>query len=97
MMQERGVEVDHSIIHRWVLSYTPELDKRVRPYLNPTNASWRVDETYIQVKEAWKYLYRMVDSKGNTLDFMLSTKRDGKAAAQFFRILDLLGFNKKNC
>ena len=85
MMAERGVEVDHSTINRWVLSYAPELDKRVRPHLTLTNDSWRVDETYIQVKGAWKYLYRAVDSRGNTLDFMLSAKRDGRAAARFFR------------
>jgi transposase-like protein len=85
MMAERGVAVDHSTINRWVLKFAPELDKRIRRFLNPTNDSWRVDETYIQVKGAWKYLYRAVDSKGNTLDFMLSAKRDGKAAARFFR------------
>jgi transposase-like protein len=85
MMQERGVEVDHSTINRWVLKYAPELDKWIRPYLKPTNDSWRVDETYIKVRGVWKYLYRAVDSQGNTLDFMLSTKRDGKAAARFFR------------
>ena len=84
-MAERGVEVDHSTLHRWMLSYAPELDKRVRPHLSQTNDSWRVDETYIQVKGVWKYLYRAVDSLGNTLDFMLSAKRDGKAAARFFR------------
>ncbi len=84
-MAERGVEVDHSTIHRWVLSYAPELDQRLRPHLNETNDSWRVDETYIEVKGVWKYLYRAVDSMGNTLDFMLSAKRDGKAAARFFR------------
>lgn len=65
--------------------YAPELDKRIRPFLNPTNDSWRVDETYIEVKGKWKYLYRAVDSAGNTLDFMLSAKRAGKAAARFFR------------
>ena len=84
-MQERGVEVDHSTINRWVLKYSPELDKRVRPHLKPTNDSWRVDETYIKIKGMWKYLYRAVDSQGNTLDFMLSAKRDSKAAARFFR------------
>ena len=46
MMQERGLEVDHSTINRWVLKYSPELDKRCRRYLKPTNDSWRVDETY---------------------------------------------------
>jgi len=67
-MAERGIEVDHSTINRWVLKYAPELDKRIRPHLNQTNDSWRVDETYIKVKGQWKYLYRAVDSQGNTLD-----------------------------
>jgi len=85
LMQERGVAVDYSTINRWVLKYAPELDKRIRPYLKPTNDSWRVDETYIKIKGMWNYLYRAVDSEGNTLDFMLSAKRDSKAAARFFR------------
>jgi transposase-like protein len=85
MMQERGVAVDHSTLNRWVLKYAPELDKRIRRHLKPTNDSWRVDETYIKVRGVWKYLYRAVDSEGNILDFMLSAKRDGKAAARFFR------------
>ncbi len=84
-MLERGVEVDHSTLNRWVLKYAPQLDKRIRPHLRLTNDSWRVDETYIKVKGVWKYLYRAVDSEGNTLDFMLSAKRDAKAAERFFR------------
>lgn len=84
-MAERGVRVDHSTINRWVLQYAPELDKRIRPHLKPTNDSWRVDETYIEIKGEWKYLYRAVDSEGNPLDFLLSAKRDGKTAARFFR------------
>ncbi|MEM6452391.1 MAG: IS6 family transposase [Cyanobacteria bacterium P01_D01_bin.105] len=83
MMLERGVQVDHTTIYRWVQAYSPELDKRCRPYLKPTNDSWRVDETYIKIKGVWKYLYRAVDSTGNTLDFMLSAKRDAKAAKRF--------------
>lgn len=85
MMADRGVRVDHSTINRWVLKFAPELDKRIRRHLKPTNDSWRVDETYIQIKGEWKYLYRAVDSEGNTLDFLLCAKRNGKAAARFFR------------
>ena len=84
MMLERGVEVDHSTINRWVLRYSPELDQRCRPHLKLTNDSWRVDETYVKVKKQWKYLYRAVDSKGNTLDFLLTAKRDTNAAKRFF-------------
>ena len=83
-MQERGIEVDHSTINRWVLKYAPELDLRIRFHLQPTNDSWRVDETYVKVKGVWKYLYRAVDSVGNTLD-LLSAKRDAKAAERFLR------------
>jgi transposase-like protein len=85
MMLERGLNVDHTTVYRWVQAYAPELDKRCRPHLRPTNDSWRVDETYIEVKGEWKYLYRAVDSEGNTLDFMLSAKRDALAAERFFR------------
>ncbi|MEO0520875.1 MAG: IS6 family transposase [Cyanobacteria bacterium P01_A01_bin.116] len=85
MMLERGVKVNHTTIYRWVQAYSPELDKRCRRYLKPTNDSWRVDETYCKIKGKWKYLYRAVDSQGNTLDFMLSAKRDAKAAKRFLR------------
>ena len=84
MMCERGVEVDHSTLSRWVQKYAPEIDKRCRPHLQPTNDSWRVDETYIKVKGEDKYLYRAVDSLGNTLEFLLTAKRDAKAAKRFF-------------
>ena len=84
-MLERGIKVDHTTIYRWVQAYSPELDKRCRRYLKPTNDSWRVDATYVKVKGVWKYLYRAVDSAGNTLDFMLSAKRDAKAAQRFLK------------
>lgn len=63
MMIERGLEVDHSTINRWVLNYAPELDRRCRPHLKSTNDSWRVDETYVKVKKQWKYLYRELTVK----------------------------------
>ena len=74
MMLERGVQVDHTTIYRWVQAYSPDLEKRCRPYLKPINDSWRMDETYVKVKGVWKYLYRAVDSAGNTLDFLLSAQ-----------------------
>jgi transposase-like protein len=67
-----------------VLRYGPELDQRCRPHLKSTNDSWRVDETYVKVKKQWKYLYRAVDSEGNTIDFLLTAKRDTNAAKRFF-------------
>jgi IS6 family transposase len=85
MMAERGVEVDHTTIMRWVHQYSPEIEKKIRKHLRPTNDSWRVDETYIKVKGEWKYLYRAVDSDGSTIDFMLSAKRDRKAVKRFFK------------
>jgi transposase-like protein len=85
MMAERGVEVDHTTIMRWVHQYSPEIEKKVRRYLKPTNDSWRMDETYIKVKGKYKYLYRAVDSNGNTIDFMLSAKRDRKTAKRFLK------------
>ena len=84
MMTERGLTVDHSTIARWVLAYAGELEKRVKPQLKPTNDSWKVDETYIKVKGEWVYLYRAVDSDGNTLEFRLSATRDAAAATAFF-------------
>lgn len=84
-MFERGLNVDHTTIFRWVQAYSPEMDKRLNPSHPPTNDSWRVDETYIKIKGVWKYLYRAVNSEGNTLDFMLSAKRDAKAAKCFLK------------
>jgi transposase, IS6 family len=84
MMLERGLHVDHTTIYRWVQHYAPELEKRCRPYLKACNDSWKVDETYIKVKKIWTYLYRAVDSEGNTLEFLLSPTRDAEAAKRFF-------------
>ena len=84
MMRERGLHVDHTTIYRWVQRYAPEMEKRCKPHLNVTTDSWRVDETYVKVKKVWMYLYRAVDSQGNTLEFLLSATRDTEAAKGFF-------------
>jgi len=84
IMLERGLHIDHSTIYRWVQHYAPELDRRCRPHVKGTTDSWRVDETYIKVKKEWVYLYRAVDSRGNTLEFFLSPTRDAGAAKRFF-------------
>jgi transposase, IS6 family len=85
MLLDRGVAVDHSTIFRWIQAYAAELEKRIRPHLGLSNGSWRVDETYVRVKGRWTYLYRAVDSRGQTIDFLLSAKRDTAAAKRFFR------------
>ncbi|HHK5599315.1 TPA: IS6 family transposase [Bacillus tropicus] len=85
MMEERGLFLAHTTIMRWVHQYGPEFDKRIRRHLKQTNNSWRVDETYIKVKGQWMYLYRAVDSEGNTIDFHLSKTRDHRAAKRFFK------------
>jgi hypothetical protein len=85
MLLDRGVEVDHTTIFRWIQAYAAELEKRIRPHLRMSNGSWRVDETYVKVKGRWIYLYRAVDSCGQTIDFLLSAKRDAEAAKRFFR------------
>jgi IS6 family transposase len=70
---------------RWVQAYAPELNKRCRRHLKPANNSYRVDETYIKVMGSDKYLYRAVDSTGQTIDFLLTAKRDKAAAKRFLR------------
>jgi transposase-like protein len=85
LLEERGLNVDHTTVWRWVQYYGPELEQRLRRYLKPTNKSWRVDETYVRVKGRWCYLYRAIDSRGATIDFLLSALRDADAAKRLFR------------
>ena len=83
-MQERGVEVEPSTIMRWVPRYAPELEKRVRWYQGCRATSWRVDEAYVKVGGKWKYLFRAVDKEGRLIHFMLSHRRNTRAAYRFF-------------
>src|SRR5215216_384670 len=84
MMAERGIDLAHTTILRWVQCYVPEFEKRWNRYARPLGSSWRVDETYIKVRGEWKYLYRAVDKQGHTVDFFLSEHRDIESAKQFF-------------
>ena len=85
MMQERGVNVDPSTLFRWVQRYAPEVEKRVRRYQGSRCGCWRVDETYVRVGGKWKYLFRAVDKHGQLIDFMLSNRRNTRAAYRFLR------------
>jgi transposase-like protein len=85
LMRERGVWVDHSTINRWVVKFAPMLLRRARAHKRPVGTSWRMDETYIRVRGQWKYLYRAVDKRGATVDFLLTARRDADAALRFLR------------
>jgi putative transposase len=85
LMEERGVEVDHSTLNRWVIKYSPQLEEAFHRRKRPVWVSWRMDETYIKVKGEWRYLYRAVDKQGQTIDFLLTEHRDKEAALRFLK------------
>ena len=85
IMAERGVEVDHASLNRWVIKYAPQIAEQAQARKRPAACSWRMDETYIRVRGKWTYLYRAVDRDGQTLEFMLSENRDTAAARRFFK------------
>jgi putative transposase len=85
IIAERGVKVDHATLNRWVVKFAPLIAARAQARKRPTATSWRMDETYIRVKGKWTYLYRAVDRDGQTLDFLLSNRRDLSAARRFFK------------
>src|SRR5262245_55197271 len=83
LMAERGVEVDHATINRWVIKYSPPLEEAFHRRKRLVWVSWRMDETYIKIKGQWYYLYRAVDKTGQTIDFLLTEHRDEDAAKRF--------------
>jgi transposase-like protein len=85
MMAERGISVDHATIHRWIIRYSPELLERFNSRKRAVTGKWHIDETYIKVRGQWRYLYRAIDSNGDTVEFWFSEKRNLTAAKRFLR------------
>lgn len=83
IMKIRGVQVDHSTIQRWVYKFAPFIESEVKKRKYRVGLSWRLDETYIKVKGSWCYLYRAVDKSGNTVDFLLTRRRQRMSAQSF--------------
>jgi putative transposase len=92
MMAERSVFVDHATVHRWSLKILPVLAKAFRSRERTVGKRWRINETYINLRGRWKYLYRSVDRDGDTVDFLSTARRDEAAARRFLeRALNLHG------
>jgi len=85
LMAERGLAVDHTTIWRWIQRYGPEVHRRLRGQLKLKSATWHMDETFVRIAGRWLYLFRAVDSRGQTVDFYLSETRDREAAKCFLK------------
>ncbi|MFC1457397.1 IS6 family transposase [Microvirga arabica] len=85
MTAERGISVDYATVHRWIVRYSPELLERFNRRKRAVTRRWHVDETYIKVRGRWAYLYRAIDSDGDTVEFWLSERRSLAAAKRFLR------------
>jgi transposase-like protein len=84
LLTERGVEVDHVTVYRWVLRFTPLLAEAARPCRHAVGDRWWVDETYVRVAGQWRYVYRAIDQFGQVIDVLVSARRDASAARRFF-------------
>jgi putative transposase len=85
MMAERGISVDHATVHRWVVRYSSELLERFNRRKRVVTDRWHIDETYVKVRGRWMYLYRAIDSNGDTVEFWFSERRNLAAAKRFLR------------
>ena len=83
LLAERGIEVDHVTLFRWVQRFTPILVDAARPCRHSVGGHWFVDETYVKVSGTWRYVYRAVDQYGQVIDVFVSKRRDLKAATRF--------------
>jgi transposase-like protein len=85
LLAERGVEVDHVTVYRWVQRFTPLLAEAARPRRHAIGDRWYVDETYVKVSGRWRYVYRAIDQFDQVIDVFASTRRDAEAARRFFK------------
>jgi IS6 family transposase len=84
LLVERGIEVDHETLFRWVQRFTPLLMDAAQPCRHSVGGHWFVDETYVKVVGSWRYVYRAIDQRGQVIDVFVSKRRDLKAATVFF-------------
>jgi transposase, IS6 family len=84
LLSERGIEVDHVTVFRWVQRFTPLLADAARPCRHAVGDRWFVDETYVKVAGRWRYVYRAIDQYGQIIDVYVSARRDTRAARRFF-------------
>jgi transposase-like protein len=87
LLAERGIEVDHVTIYRWVQRFTPLLIEAARPCRHSVGDRWFVDETYVKVAGVWRYVYRAVDQHGQVIDVFVSKRRNVEAATKFFEMM----------
>jgi IS6 family transposase len=87
LLAERGIEVDHVTIYRWVQRFTPLVIDAARPCRHSVGDRWFVDETYVRVAGVWRYVYRAVDQYGQVIDVLVSKRRNVAAATRFFETM----------
>jgi putative transposase len=85
MLVERGLDVHHSTLNRWVVRFSEQIKKKTKIGQGPETGQWTLDESHVKIKGDWKYLYQAIGSKGQTLDFVLMEKKNGKAAKLFLQ------------
>ena len=85
LLAERGVEVDHATVYRWVQRFTPLLAEAARPCRHVVGDRWQVDETHVKVAGRWRYVYRAIDQFSQVIDVFVSPHRDAAAARRFFQ------------
>ena len=84
LLAERGIEVDHVTLYRWVQHFTPMAVEAAGPCRHTAGVRWFIDETYVKVAGMWRYVYRAVDEHGQVIDVLVSARRDMAAARRFF-------------